>query len=203
MRLPLAFLETVFAVVTIGIRGTVELPPAGCDCRGTNPTDPTFLCGDRRLGPASLPTTSGLGSLLHRYDRLGGLCPDEFLAKWTLNGTIQYPPFDGFQLSTGGTPIEGNGTLSRGMLLDRFGKPNGKFLAPVDTPFGQRSLPPSSLETSTNYHVYRVETDTITVLTGTIAPWFGQPGQGTQYELPPGTTVQSLLDARFLTEVSQ
>ncbi|KAJ7033794.1 hypothetical protein C8F04DRAFT_1183765 [Mycena alexandri] len=203
MLFPLAFLATAFAVATVHIRGTVGLPPAECDCRDTNSTDPTFLCGDRRLGPASLPTIGPLATLLNRYDRLGGLCPGEFLAKWTVNGSFQYPPSDGFQLSTTGIPIEGNGTLSRGLLLDRFGKPSGRFLAPVDTPFGQRSLPPSSLGPSPHYHVYRVEINNLTVLAGTIAAWFGQPGQGTQYELAQGTTVQSLLDTGFLTEVGQ
>ncbi|KAJ7776234.1 hypothetical protein B0H16DRAFT_1659731 [Mycena metata] len=198
-----SLLAIATALAVSSIPTIVGLPTSRCNCQGTNFTDPTFFCGDSRLGPAVLPTTGELGVLLNHYDRLGGLCPGEFLAKWTLNGTYQFPPINGFQISTTGMPIEGNETFVPGMLLDRFGHATGGFLAPADTPFSQRSLPPSSLGPPTNYHIYRVEVNNLTVLTGTIAPWFSQPGQGTQYELPEGTSVQTLLDAGILTEIAQ
>ncbi|KAJ7740605.1 hypothetical protein B0H16DRAFT_1694247 [Mycena metata] len=184
---------------------SVEAPPAKCDCSGatSDSSDTASLCGDSRLGPANLPATGSLGDLLKNYDPLGGLCPGEFLAKWTSGTHFQYPPSDGFQLSNTGSPIEGSTTLAQGILIDRFGKPTGRFLAPAYTPFGQRALPPKSLGSKTDYHVYRVNTNGLTVLTGTIAAWFGQPGQGTQYTLQQGTTVQSLLDTGVLTEVTQ
>ncbi|KAJ7189464.1 hypothetical protein GGX14DRAFT_609302 [Mycena pura] len=74
-----------------------------------------------------------------------------------------------------------------GVLLDYFGFEGGSFLAPAFTPYGQRSLPPSSLNTpdgrvmrTANYFVYRVLNKFI-VLTGTTAPWFEQPGQQRQH----------------------
>ncbi|KAJ7651781.1 hypothetical protein B0H17DRAFT_1147623 [Mycena rosella] len=83
------------------------------------------------------------------------------------------------------------------MRLDRFGSERGMFLAPADTPFSQRSLPPSSLGPPAVYHVYQVEKD-LTALSGEIAGWFGQPGQGTQYFV--NMTIQDLLDAEILVE---
>ena len=46
-----------------------------------------------------------------------------------------------------------------------------------------------------NYHVYKVLTD-LTVLAGPIAPWFGQPGQGVQYQL--NESVHDLIEKNFL-----
>lgn len=58
---------------------------------------------------------------------------------------------------------EGRLLLIPGSLVDRFGHEGGKFLAPADSPYSQRSLPPDNLDTPTeapsypyNYHVYRV-----------------------------------------------
>ncbi|KAJ7646135.1 hypothetical protein B0H17DRAFT_959284, partial [Mycena rosella] len=168
-------------------------------CQGTNFTDSQFLCGDVRLGPDILPATGPVATLLTNYHRLGGLCPGDFLAKWTFpNGSYKFPPFDGFQLSTSDMPIEGNQLLLPGMRLDRFGSERGRFLAPADTPFSQRSLPPSSLGPPAVYHVYQVEKD-LTALSGEIAGWFGQPGQGTQYFV--NMTIRDLLDAEILVEV--
>ncbi|KAJ7134171.1 hypothetical protein C8R46DRAFT_1139744 [Mycena filopes] len=198
MRFTLLSLATILAVTSFP--AAEALPLFRDFCRGTNSTDPASLCGDVLLGLHDLPETGPLSFLVHNYHRLGGLHPVDFLAKWTVNGSYIFPEHDGFQLSASGSPIEGNETFTKDMLLDRFGRPTGRFLSPADTPYAQRSLPPPSLA---NYHVYRVETDNLTVLTGTIAPWFSQPGQGTQYELPEGESVQSLLDSGVLTEVPQ
>ena len=74
----------------------------------------------------------------------------------------------------------------------------GRFLAPVDVPYSQRSLPPHSLDTNPSatvypydYHVYNVTKPTW-FLAGPIAPGFGQPGLGTQFWT--GTDSKSLLD---------
>jgi hypothetical protein len=143
--------------------------------------------------------------MVYGYDRLGGLCPGEFLRKWTFpsNGSYHYPDVMGFQLSTTDKPIDGEETLVKGMLIDRFGGVHGMFLAPAYTPFAQRSLPPSALNDpmggpTENYHVYRVERN-FTVLSGTIAGWFGQPGQGTQYWY--NGTVEDLLASHKLSVV--
>ncbi|KIM78525.1 hypothetical protein PILCRDRAFT_824429 [Piloderma croceum F 1598] len=159
-------------------------------CAGTNNNDSNYVCGDVRLGPVKLPTKLPLASEVYAYDRLGGLCPGAFLTKW-YNDTAQsyiYPPQNGFQLNTAGQPIEGNQTLAVGMRLDRFGSEYGSFLSPAGAPYSQRALPPSNLDAPTsipsypyNYHVYEV-VQQFTVLSGPIAGWFGQPGQGTQYQ---------------------
>lgn len=63
-------------------------------------------------------------------------------------------------------------------MIDRYGGPGGKFLSPAGTPFEQRALAPhSELEP---YHKYQV-LKSFSVQAGEIAPWFDQPGGGTQY----------------------
>lgn len=93
-------------------------------CKGANNTAPdTYFCGDFRLGPKTLPTKLPLDNLVFKYDRLGGLCPGEYLAKYTnkTTGRFIYPLFDGFQLDINGMPIKGQMTLRVGTLVDRFG----------------------------------------------------------------------------------
>ena len=59
---------------------------------------------------------------------------------------------------------EGQQRLPVGLLIDRFGSEYGKFLAPADSPYSQRALPPQNLDTPEskptypyNYHVYKVK----------------------------------------------
>ncbi|KAJ7732994.1 hypothetical protein B0H16DRAFT_1696104 [Mycena metata] len=198
---------TFLAVISLAllvIPGAVAIPLADCNCTGTINTDSTkYLCGDARLGPFILPEKAPFSHMLYRYDPFGGLCPGEFLSKWTFanNNSYRYPDHDtrGFQISTTEkTYIDGNETLVVGMLLDRFGPESGKYLAPAYTPFAQRSLPPLSLNDS-DYHVYKV-TKNFTLLSGPTAAWFGQPGQGTQYW--SGNAVKEMISAGNLTEVA-
>jgi hypothetical protein len=49
-----------------------------------------------------------------------------------------------------------------------------------------------------NYHVYRV-LQQFTALSGPIAAWFGQPGQGVQYEL--STDILDLIAGGFIERV--
>ncbi|KAK4188465.1 hypothetical protein QBC35DRAFT_496403 [Podospora australis] len=164
----------------------------------------SYLCGDQRLGPTSLPKRLPLDPLTDFYDRLGGLCPGEFLDAWW-NSTIKwwnYPDFQGFVLSDAGVPIQGNVTLVKGTLIDRFGGPGGDFVSPAGSPYMQRALPPMNLNTPDedpqahfNYHLYRV-LKPLTVTSGPIAPWFGQPGNGVQYHLPQ--SVGALVVAEIL-----
>ncbi|KAK0643901.1 hypothetical protein B0T16DRAFT_494842 [Cercophora newfieldiana] len=151
-----------------------------------------YVCGDKRLGPTRLPQTLPLDSVFDIYDRFGGLCPGPFLTtfwntteKWWI-----YPSDLGYTLNDEGVPIKGNITLRAGTLIDRFGGEGGNFSAPAGAPYMQRSLPPSNLDFPEgeypyfpyNYHLYRVMKPFV-VIAGPIAPWFGQPGQGVQYEL--------------------
>ncbi|WP_432097566.1 TNT domain-containing protein [Streptomyces sp. bgisy100] len=150
-----------------------------------------YFCGDWRLGPTRLPTRGVLGNILGGYQRFGHLTPVEFLNKWwdpTLDsgqGDWKYPPEDGFQLDSEGNPIAAPLVLHAGTKVDRFGNEAGRFLSPAGTRYGERALPPSSLDTTDprypfNYHLYRVTRD-LTVCAGPIAPAFEQPGNGTQY----------------------
>ena len=88
-------------------------------------------------------------------------------------------------------------TLSPGTQIDRFGRPTGGFVAPAGTPFGDRALPAASYDVE--YHVYEVKKPINGVRGGPAEPWFNQPGNGTQYQLP--RSVQSHLDAGELVEM--
>jgi hypothetical protein len=88
-------------------------------------------------------------------------------------------------VDTSGAPVLGNATLPIGQKLDRFGSEYGSFLAALGAPYIERSLPPSNLNTFDgdypfNYYVYQV-TKSFEVGLGPIAPWFEQPGMGTQF----------------------
>ncbi|KAH8828081.1 hypothetical protein DL96DRAFT_1815364 [Flagelloscypha sp. PMI_526] len=180
-------------------------------CNGANFMDPKYLCGDARLGPKVLPGPrfDPIDDVVGKYHRLGGLCPDAFLSRWfnTTTGYYNYPPENGFQLSTSGQPIHGKQYLGIGSRLDRFGSEFGFFLAPAGSPFSQRALPPSNLDWPEdalpripyNYHVYEV-TREFEVMSGPIAPWFGQPGQGTQYQT--FSNIMTLIQDGFLEPIS-
>lgn len=150
-----------------------------------------FVCNDWRFGPAVLPRTGILGGILKDYNRFGTLTPVEFLNKYwnpvldSGQGNWRFPPNDGFGTDTNSQVIATEVTLVPGQLLDRFGNEFGTFLAPARTKYGERSIPPSNLNTEDprypyNYHLYRVKKPT-TVCAGPTAPWFEQPGGGVQY----------------------
>ncbi|KAJ7300858.1 hypothetical protein DFH08DRAFT_673442, partial [Mycena albidolilacea] len=126
-----------------------------------------YLCGDSRLGPKELPTSPPFATLLSGYERLGGMCPSEFLKKWGDGDFYTFidPPADGFQLSTRPKPIADDQVLERGMPVDAFGGVySSNYLSPAGTPFALRAVPPSDLNDTTSddvtvssYRVYRVE----------------------------------------------
>jgi hypothetical protein len=158
-------------------------------CAGIPSQNETYVCGDPRLGPVQAPKKFPLDNELQSYERFGGLCPATFLEKWAgstdSSATYKYPPANGFVINTAGDPILGNATLAVGQKVDRFGSEYGKFLAPLGAPFIERALPPSNLDTYDgdhpfNYYVYEV-TMSFVVGMGPIAPWFEQPGMGTQF----------------------
>jgi Tuberculosis necrotizing toxin len=171
---------------------------------------------DLMLGPDPLPHDAPVGPIVVGYKRFGATDLDGFKHNFVKPSVddrhpaswIWPPGPDGFATKSGGSlgaPDRKQITLKAGTLLDRFGFATGKFLAPKGTPFGQRALPPQALETAdhtnpdyqglkwtqntiippSNYHVYCVQND-FKVDAGPIAPWFGQPGLGTQYVLMPG-----------------
>ena len=83
---------------------------------------------------------------------------------------------------------QGRTRLFPGQDIDRFGSEYGTFLSPEGIPYSARSIPPQSLDgipaAACDYHRYRV-IKSFTVESGPIAPWFGQPGHGWQYQLDP------------------
>ncbi|SBT50304.1 TNT domain-containing protein [Micromonospora auratinigra] len=188
----------------------------------TAPQTTQFYDNNVLLGPLNLPTASPVGPLLAGYQRFGAQTEAEWLSNYTTGGTpnrLIFPPQDGFALGPHGEAIKTRQTMLPGYRLDRFGFPGGAFLAPLGTPFSSRSLAPQSLNTPptppattpaaplANYHTYCV-LKPFDVDSGPIAPWFAQPGMGTQFKLnqayfPQATmpvTVQWLLDHHFLAE---
>lgn len=81
---------------------------------------------------------------------------------------------------TPGSKIDryGGYTDKQGNFVDR-----GTFVSPEGVPFQNRPLPPDSLIKP--YNVYEVK-EPIPVKSGLgpASAWFGQPGGGTQHELP-------------------
>jgi hypothetical protein len=78
------------------------------------------------------------------------------------------------------------GLLYKGQDIDRYGSVYGSFLAPAGLPYSARSIPPSNLDGTPpalcNYTDYQVS-KSFRVDAGPIAPWFGQPGGGIQFQL--------------------
>lgn len=103
---------------------------------------------------------------------------------------IVWPPNNGFD----GPPVRKE--LPVGETVDRYGHPGGKFVAEAGTPYGQRALPPGS--DSREFHTYRV-VKPFEVDAGPAAPWFGEPGGGTQYLFPK--RISELIDEGYLEEV--
>ncbi|MFB7666023.1 TNT domain-containing protein [Kitasatospora sp. NPDC056138] len=172
-----------------------------------------FLEGDRRLGPLRLPVLGIVGKEVEGYRPTDDLGSQRFLDLYWKNGAWVYPAQDGYVLNPDGTPQKAPVGLEVGQDIDRYGSEFGSFLAPEGLPYAQRSIPPASLDGSPaagcNYHDYRV-TKSFTVYTGTIAPWFAQPGLGTQYQLDPslvpgaptqGFNVQWLVNNGYLERI--
>lgn len=107
-------------------------------------------------------------------------------------GNLLYPPRDGFK-----GKIKSK-TLKRNTYIDRYGYSGGSFVAPIDTPYEERSLPPGTRE-SKPYKVYRV-LRAQKVESGKIAPAFGERGGGIQYKFPK--PIADLTSKGVLEEVS-
>lgn len=171
-----------------------------CDCSGTrynteeaSKTD-AYICRDARLGPVKLPLTFPLLSIASNYNRFNGMLPGEFLEKYWDSKAKRpgwiYPDHGGFQLDINNTAISRTMLLPKGMLVDRFGRESGHYMAAADAPFAQRSLPPDALNGCDEkerycapdgtqrpyaYNLYKV-LEPIKVEGGPVAPAFGQFG---------------------------
>nr|MDQ6948923.1 TNT domain-containing protein [Actinomycetota bacterium] len=154
------------------------------------------------------------------YHPLAGLTPQQFITTYwdpSANGGKggwRFPPDNGFLIGHNGQPEEMPLSLAPGQRIDRFGSEFGAFLAPINTPYASRALPPQSLDNFDvsfvcNYHLYKV-LKVFTVEAGPIAPGFGQRGLGRQYQvvssLVPGSpmkvNVMWLLDHGFLQRLN-
>jgi Tuberculosis necrotizing toxin len=174
-----------------------------------------FYRGDKRLGPALLPVDGTVGRQLAGYLRTGGLPMATFLSTYydSTTGSWLYPPDNGYITGPGGSLEETQGSLFAGQDIDRYGSVYGSFLAPAGLPYSARSIPPQNLDGSPaagcNYHEYQV-LKSFSVDEGPIAPGFGQPGGGEQFQLdgslvggaPPALNVQWLLSNGYLQEIT-
>jgi len=114
------------------------------------------------------------------------------LRGWWLDQNSQYlfPPDGGFAR----TPR--TVTLAPGIRIDRYGSPNGAYLAPAGTAYEARAVPYDKAKME--YHRYQV-VKRFPVKAGPIAAWFDQRGGGIQYRTEK--PVRQLLDEGYLREV--
>lgn len=186
-----SFLALLFLVV--GPPSAAQAQPLGSS-GGCNPGTPDiaaattdFYDANRTyLGPDPLPQQPPVGPLVSGYKRFGDLAEAAFITRYRSDSGWVYPSDDGFKV-VNGQVVRYPMVLVPGKRLDRFGYPGGKFLAPAKDSFAARALPPQNLNTPSgtpqaNYHLYCVVKPFI-VDGGPIAPWFGQPGGGTQFVL--------------------
>jgi RHS repeat-associated protein len=144
---------------------------------------------------ALMLTTAGMGRLLGPTTGSGFVNIEttatqlefDFANQLSGRSPIQWPANGGFAGDSA------TATLVPGTTVDRFGIASGSYVSPTGTPFIQRSLAPG-----TQYAPYNVYTvlKPIQVDAGEIAPAFGMPGGGMQYNLP--SSVQSLIDSGHL-----
>ncbi len=105
-------------------------------------------------------------------------------------GNIIWPPNRGFL----GEPVKI--TLQPGTRVDRYGSERGTFVASEGTPYKMRALPKGTDKQP--YNVYEV-VKPIDALGGKTAPWFDEPGLGTQYEL--SQSISDLIKGGYLKRV--
>ncbi|MGW2376145.1 TNT domain-containing protein [Kitasatospora sp. NPDC001683] len=166
--------------------GTVQGRPGPDAERSLTECSAEYLNGDKRLGPLRLPVLGLAGKELTGYQPTNDLGPQRFLdLYWKDEGWV-YPAQNGYIVNPDGSPQRALLTFQVGQDIDRYGSERGAFLAPEGTPYAQRAIPPMNLDgdpaAGCNYYDYRVIKE-FTVYSGTVAPWFAQPGLGTQYEL--------------------
>jgi RHS repeat-associated protein len=86
--------------------------------------------------------------------------------------------------------------LRPGTRIDRYGSELGTFASPAGTPFPLRALPPQALKsTLRSYEVLKP----LPARNGATAPWFGQPGGGTQYEF--AQSIETLVQQGYLKRI--
>jgi uncharacterized Zn-binding protein involved in type VI secretion len=111
------------------------------------------------------------------------------------DGTPWWPP------NNGGIGTPKTGPLAPGTKLDRYGRPQGQYMGAAGDSISQRALesPPTGAP-----HKYTSQLG-LHVEESKVAPWFDQPGGGTQYRVidptgkNPRYNVQDAIDDGLLT----
>ena len=119
-------------------------------------------------------------------------------AGWkTADGRIWWPPNDG--AVPGSQFIT---TIKPGAVLDRFGGTSSRstFLAPSDTPLGQRALAPSIDFAIRDQYLVVKE---FSLEQSVTMPWFGKEGMGIQFNSAKGIelTIEELVQKGFIKKV--
>jgi hypothetical protein len=151
---------------------------------------PNALCTDGTGGRLGATAIAGEYDIWFRLIPPANARPD--LRGWWLDQNSQYlfPPNGGFAR----TPR--TVTLMPGTRIDRYGSPNGAYLAPAGTAYEARAVPYEKAKME--YHRYQV-VRRFAVKAGAIAPWFDQRGGGVQYQT--AKPVRQLIDEGYLRQV--
>ncbi len=162
-------------------------PSAKCSTTGSGPGGSSFAPISGATPPSARPS-SGYDAPIGPNLPVGGAVADTIPAGQRIQPF--YPPNQGFL----GNPV--TETLQPGVRIDRFGFEGGTFTSPVGTPGPMRALPPGAAEKP--YNIYEI-LKPLDVKAGPVAPWFNQPGLGTQYEMP--SNIQQLIEQGYLKRI--
>jgi uncharacterized protein YukE len=173
-------------------------------------TAPTLMFGGEGAAveaglPAEVVTEGGAPlAVMHGWDPLGGMSPDDFASHFGTPETRVWPGNDGFPAGYEAQQAH----LPAGALIDRFGSEYGRYLAPDGTPFADRALPPESM--GGDYNRYMVTGKALPpgwqIVEGPVEPWYGQtPAQRSLQYMIVGldgvkVNVKELVDRGILDE---
>ena len=131
------------------------------------------------------------------YDPFHGDTPEQYLNKYASGVDADGKP--NWNWPNNGGAVEGTESprqLQPGVILDRYGPDQGKFLCLSGTSYQERSLPADRL--ASEYHQYRVIRP-LPANEAEIAPAFGEPGAGIQFRTDQ--SVRQLISDGYLEEV--
>ena len=171
-------------------------------------TDPNFQKAKNLMNQLSF-TLNFIYSVGNFFNKITGVTGKDMLSNYSRNFDPIYPENEGFAtvkkvVQKDGTQIveevldKREMTLSPGTIVDRFGSDHGVYTSPYGTPLTNRSLPIGTINERT-YSVFRV-LKPIKVDAGTIAPYFGEMGGGTQYIFKE--TIENLIKSGYLERVA-
>jgi hypothetical protein len=173
---------------------------------GTSIGSETTVVGSRTAGEidknlADAKQHPVLGPVVDGYRPYGHLTVQEFMNKYwdpdarNGQGGWRWPKNDG-ELENTGHDVQ----IPTGTVLTRFGEHHGKYVSQGHDALAERAIAPDALGSAQNnfdYHVYEV-IQPIPARMATIAPWFEQPGMGTQYKVQ--TKIKDLIDHNYVVE---